>query len=36
MNLIKSDLKNLGIKHDYFFSETKLVKKNLVKKLLKN
>ena len=32
MNLIKSDLKKLGIKHDIFFSETKLVNENLVKK----
>ena len=32
MNLIKSDLKQLGIKHDYFFSETKLVNSNLVEK----
>ena len=32
MNLIKSDLKELGIKHDYFYSETKLVKDNLVEK----
>ncbi len=35
MNLIKSDLKNLGIKHDNFFSETELVKKNLVEKTIK-
>ena len=32
MNLIKKDLKQLGIKHDNFFSETEIVKKNLVKK----
>jgi arginyl-tRNA synthetase len=32
INLIKSDLKQLGIKHDYFFSETKLVNSNLVEK----
>jgi arginyl-tRNA synthetase len=32
MNLIKKDLKQLGIKHDIFFSETEIVKKNLVKK----
>ena len=32
MNLIKSDLKKLGIKHDLFFSETKLIKENLVDK----
>ena len=32
MNLIKSDLKQLGIKHDYFFSETKIVNSNLVEK----
>jgi len=34
MSLIKSDLNDLGIKHDYFFSETKLVKKNLVQKTI--
>ena len=32
MNLIKSDLKELGVKHDYFFSETKLISNNLVNK----
>jgi arginyl-tRNA synthetase len=32
MNLIKNDLRQLGIKHDFFFSETEIVKKNLVKK----
>ena len=32
MNLIKLDLENLGIKHDNFFSETNLIKKNAVKK----
>jgi len=32
MNLIKSDLKKLGIAHDHFFSETKLVEKKLVDK----
>ncbi len=35
MNLIKNDLKNLGIKHDYFFYESEIVKKNLIKKSLK-
>ena len=30
MNLIKTDLKQLGIMHDNFFSETELVNKNLV------
>ena len=30
MNMIKSDLINLGIVHDNFFSESELVKKNLV------
>ena len=34
MNLIKSDLIKLGISHDYFFSETQLVDKNLVKKTI--
>ncbi len=34
MNLIKSDLKRLGIKHDKFFYESEIVKKNLVKKSL--
>jgi len=32
MDLIKNDLKNLGIAHDNFFSETEIVKKDLVKK----
>ena len=32
MNLIKSDLNNLGIKHDKFFSETKIVENKLVEK----
>ncbi len=32
MNLIKHDLKKLGISHDNFFSESELVKKDLVKK----
>ena len=32
MNLIKNDLKELGISHDNFFSETEIVKKDLVKK----
>ncbi len=35
MNLIKNDLLKLGIKHDYFFSETELVKKDLVNKTIK-
>ncbi len=34
MNLIKLDLKNLGIKHDNFFSETKLIKENAVEKTI--
>ncbi len=34
MNLIKSDLKRLGIKHDKFFYESEIVKKNLIKKSL--
>jgi len=34
MNLIKSDLKRLGIKHDNFFYESEIVKKNLIKKSL--
>ena len=34
MSLIKDDLKKLGIKHDNFFSETELVKKDLVKKAI--
>ena len=32
MNLIKNDLKQLGIIHDNFFSETEIVEKNLVEK----
>ena len=32
MNLIKSDLSKLGIQHDIFVSETKIVKNNLVNK----
>ncbi len=32
MSLIKSDLKKLGIAHDNFFSESELLKKDLVKK----
>ena len=35
MNMIKLDLENLGIKHDNFFSETKIVKKNLVGEAIK-
>ena len=35
MNLIKDDLKKLGIKHDNFFSETEIVKKDLVNKSIK-
>ncbi len=35
MNLIKRDLKKLGIEHDNFFSETELVKKDLVNKTVK-
>ena len=34
MKLIKSDLKELGIEHDNFFSETELVEKNLVNKAI--
>jgi arginyl-tRNA synthetase len=34
MNLIKSDLKNLGIKHDNFFSESEIIKKDLVNKTI--
>ncbi len=34
MNLIKSDLKKLGIEHDTFFSETKLIENKLVDKAL--
>ena len=36
MNLIKSDLKSLGISHDNFFSEKSLVEKNLVEKAIEN
>ncbi len=32
MNLIKDDLEKLGIKHDNFFSESDLIKKDLVNK----
>ena len=32
MNLIKSDMQNLGIKHDNFFSETTLIENQLVEK----
>ena len=32
MKLIKSDLNLLGIKHDNFYSETKLIKYNMVNK----
>ena len=35
IDLIKSDLKSLGVKHDYFFSETDLVKKKMVEKSIK-
>ncbi len=35
MTLIKDDLKKLGIQHDNFFSETELVKKDLVNKTIK-
>ncbi len=34
MNLIKNDLKRLGIEHDNFFSENEIVKKNLVNKVV--
>ena len=34
MELITDDLKKLGIKHDIFFSESDLVKKNLVNKTI--
>ena len=34
MDLIKSDLKKLGIEHDNFFSETELVKKKMVDKAI--
>tara|TARA_B100000963_G_scaffold361847_1_gene400254 strand:+ start:656 stop:2380 length:1725 start_codon:yes stop_codon:yes gene_type:complete len=36
MNLIKDDLKKLGIEHDNFFSETKLVEKKLVEKAIEH
>ncbi len=36
MNLIKEDLKKLGIQHDNFFSETELIKKDLVNKTIKH
>ena len=32
MDLIKSDLKQLGIEHDNFFSETELIENKLVDK----
>tara|TARA_B100000945_G_C20426562_1_gene620850 strand:+ start:1549 stop:3273 length:1725 start_codon:yes stop_codon:yes gene_type:complete len=35
MKLIQSDLKRLGIKHDKFFYESHIVKKNLIAKSLK-
>ncbi len=35
MTLIKDDLKKLGIQHDNFFSETELIKKDLVSKTVK-
>ena len=35
MNLIEDDLKKLGIQHDNFFSETELIKKDLVNKTIK-
>ncbi len=35
MELIKKDLKNLGITHDNFFSETEIVNKDLVTKAIK-
>ena len=35
MDLIKSDLKNLGISHDYFSSETEIVAKDMVNKAVK-
>ena len=34
MDLIKNDLKLLGIKHDKFFFESKIVRENLIKKVL--
>tara|TARA_X000001036_G_scaffold415420_1_gene431552 strand:- start:10930 stop:12654 length:1725 start_codon:yes stop_codon:yes gene_type:complete len=36
MSLIKNDLNELGISHDNFFSETELVKNNLVTKAVEN
>ena len=36
MDLIKKDLKLLGISHDNFFSETEIVNKDLVNKAVKN
>ncbi len=36
MNLIKSDLKKLGIEHDNFFSETEIVKNDMVNKTVKS
>jgi arginyl-tRNA synthetase len=36
MQLIKDDLRQLGISHDNFFSETELIKKDLVSKAVKN
>ena len=35
MNLIKDDLNKLGIQHDNFFSESDLIKKDLVNKSIK-
>ena len=35
MNLIKDDLKKLGIQHDNFFSESELIKKDLVSQTVK-
>ena len=35
MDLIKNDLKELGIIHDNFFSETRLVENKLVNKAIK-
>ena len=35
MDLIKNDLKMLGIKQDYFISETSLIEKDMVKKSVK-
>lgn len=34
MNLIKNDLKKLGISHDHFLSETDIVNKNMVNKAI--